>query len=109
MYNTKDMFGQEIKPGDVIIYNVKNSSSIATRLAVVDKVIDNGASTYERHRYQLKVRTYTTDWRWDSKLQKSNREPRIYKATLDNNSNIIKLNSFKLPEDFITLLRAAIV
>ncbi len=112
MYNTLDLFGNEIKAGDVIIYNVKQSTSITTRLAIVRGVIDKGEGTYGRHRYQLKVTAYDpTNYTFDYIDGKPHyrQEPRIYNTQLYSNDNIIKLNSFTFPIGFKELLQSASV
>lgn len=94
MKKPEDMFGNTINAGDVIIYSVKGSNYITTRLAVVDKVIEY------TNRYDLKVRAYRPS-NWQA--------ARIYKTTLTSNRSIIKLNNFHLPEGFKNLLLASIV
>lgn len=105
MYDATDVFDREIKAGDVIIYNVKQSTSITTRLAVVTKVIDNGEDAWKGDRYHIKVTSFEPNaWIWDAKTRQSSREDRIYKTTLTSNRNIIKMNGFTFPQGFKDLL-----
>lgn len=101
MYNTLDIFGNNIKAGDVIIYNVKRSTSVRTRLAVVREVIDHG-DTFRSLRYELKVTSFNPR-KWNGTTY----EPQIYKTVLYANTNIIRMNGFTFPGKFKELLHSA--
>ncbi len=108
MYQPNDIFKQEITAGDFIVYSVKRSTSVKTRLARVVEVIDNGTDTYEGSRYELKVQAFEYQ-RWTYESGKSEYKDRMYRTTLTSNATIVKLNNFRLPEGFVTLLKGASV
>lgn len=104
MRELKDIYGRDIKVGDVILYSVKSSTSVYTRMAVIDKIID----TYDP--YSLKVRAYDPHkWTWNMEKHKSEWIPVVYRTTLYSNDTIVKLNNMTIPEDFVKLLTATIV
>lgn len=109
MYNATDVFGKEISAGDVIVYNVKGSTYITTRLAVVNEIIDRGEDVWKGDRIHIKVTAFQQNaWIWNNKTKKGENKDRIYHTTLTSNRNIIKLNGFTFPDRFKELLASVI-
>lgn len=100
MYEPKDMFKREIKPGDYITYGVKNSTYINQAVAKILEIIDHGENVWKRARYTFKVLSYRNSW-YDP--------DRTYKTTLISNDTIIRINEGSLPQRVIDLLNAPIV
>lgn len=100
MYEPKDIFKREIKPGDYITYGVKNSSYINQAVAKVVAIIDNGTDIWKQARYTFKVLSYAEHW---------NNPEKPYKATLTSNDTIIRINEGSLPQRVLDILNAPIV
>lgn len=95
MYSPKDIFDNEICPGDVIVYSVKHSTWVETHIAVVKAVVyEDTDIAYKR--YSLKVTAFKSS-KWDGNA--------IYNTTLTSNQTIIRLNNFTFPQGFKDLLR----
>jgi len=109
LYTLTDGFGQELHKGDFIIYNVKHSTWIDTKIARIEEVIDNGEDVWKAARYQVKVVAFDPDHWGKLPNGEYGRLDRIYRTTLTSNRNIIRLVGFKLPKGFVELLHASVV
>lgn len=97
-----DMFGRDIKSGDLIIYGVKNSTQIEMHVAVVDFVVDNGEDTYLPDRYELFVRSYADKHKYEFNLHCY--VPGVYKTTLKSNATIVKITINSIPLNIARML-----
>lgn len=100
MYNAIDTFLQELASGDLITYSTRRGSYHSTYAAIITEIIDSGDNGPGR--IKLKVKTYDP-------FVNYNRESGAFhggtrKATLTQNSNIVRINRNTLPISISELL-----